>query len=72
MRCSLCDSPVLADTGGGYENPFRRKPCQACGADAGVEELRAELKRVRKQLQRAELEREILKRATAYFAKESQ
>lgn len=45
---------------------------ESCGPDASAEELRAELKRVRKQLQQAELEREILKKATAYFAKESQ
>jgi transposase len=38
---------------------------------ATVEELRQENKRLRQQLKRAELEREILKRATAYFAKES-
>lgn len=43
---------------------------EPCGPDA-TEELRAELKRLRKKLQRAELEREILKKATAYFAKES-
>ena len=43
-----------------------------CGPDATTDELRAELKRVRKQLREAELEREILKKATAYFAKESQ
>ena len=42
-----------------------------CGDDATVEELQAELKRLRKQLKRTELEREILKKATAYFAKES-
>jgi transposase len=42
-----------------------------CGEDAGLDELRAENKRLCKQLQRAELEREILKKATAYFAKES-
>jgi transposase len=36
-----------------------------------VEELREENKRLRKELRRAELEREILKKATAYFAKES-
>ena len=35
------------------------------------EELREEIKRLRKQLKRAEVEREILKKATAYFAKES-
>ena len=33
--------------------------------------LREENKRLRQQLKRAELEREILKKATAYFAKES-
>ena len=36
------------------------------------DELRAENKRLRQELRRAELEREILKKATAYFAKESQ
>lgn len=34
---------------------------ELCGDDATVEELKAELVRVRKQLKRAELEREILK-----------
>jgi transposase len=43
----------------------------ACGEQATVEELRDEVARLRKQLKRAELEREILKKATAYFAKES-
>ncbi|UUO05983.1 transposase [Blastopirellula sp. J2-11] len=43
-----------------------------CGDDASLEDLRAENKRLRKELQQAELEREILKKATAYFAKESQ
>jgi len=43
----------------------------ACGENASVEELRSEVARLRKQLKRAELEREILKKATAYFAKES-
>ena len=42
-----------------------------CGEDAGLNELREENKRLRQQLKRAELEREILKKATAYFAKES-
>lgn len=46
-------------------------PPVPCGENASVEELRAEVARLRKQLQRAELEREILKKATAYFAKES-
>ena len=47
-------------------------PPVPCGDDATVTELQAENKRLRKQLKRAELEREILKKATAYFAKESQ
>ena len=42
-----------------------------CGEHATVEELQDENKRLRQQLKRAELEREILKKATAYFAKES-
>jgi transposase len=47
-------------------------PPEPCGEDATVSELQAENKRLRKQLKRAEMEREILKKATAYFAKESQ
>ena len=46
-------------------------PPTPCGENATVEELREEVARLRKQLKRAELEREILKKATAYFAKES-
>ena len=46
-------------------------PPKPCGEDATVDELREENRRLRKQLKRAELEREILKKATAYFAKES-
>ncbi len=45
---------------------------EACGEEASTDELQAEVKRLRKALKRAELEREILKKATAYFAKESQ
>jgi transposase len=41
---------------------------EPCGESATLAELR---KRLRRQLQRAELKREILKKATAYFAKES-
>ena len=37
-----------------------------------VEQLEAEVRRLRKQLRQAELEREILKKATADFANESQ
>lgn len=43
-----------------------------CGEGATLDELRAENQRLRQALRRAELEREILKKATAYFAKESQ
>jgi len=46
-------------------------PPEPCGEDATLAELREENQRLRKQLRRAELEREILKKATAYFAKES-
>ena len=45
---------------------------EPCGDDASVEDLKAENKRLRKELRNAEIEREILKKATAYFAKESQ
>ena len=44
---------------------------EPCGENATIDELREENKRLRRQLRRAELEREILKKATAYFAKES-
>jgi transposase len=43
----------------------------SCGDDATIEQLRAENRRLQRQLRQAELEREILKKATAYFAKES-
>ena len=45
---------------------------EPCGENATSQQLREENKRLRKQLRKAELEREILKKATAYFAKESQ
>lgn len=47
-------------------------PPAPCGDDATVSQLQAENKRLRRELKRAEMEREILKKATAYFAKESQ
>jgi transposase len=43
-----------------------------CDEDASAELLREEIKQLKKRLQRAEMERDILKKATAYFAKESQ
>ena len=45
---------------------------EPCGDDATIGELHDEVKRLRRALRRAELEREILKKATAFFAKESQ
>lgn len=45
---------------------------EPCGENASLDELRAENQRLRRELRRAEMEREILKKATAYFAKESQ
>lgn len=45
---------------------------EPCGDDATVEQLTAEVKRLRRELRQAEMERAILKKATAYFAKESQ
>jgi len=50
---------------------FAPKP-EPCGDDASVEQLRSENQRLRRELRRAEMEREILKKATAYFARESQ
>lgn len=44
---------------------------EPCGEDASLDQLRAENQRLRRELRRAEVEREILKKATAYFAKES-
>jgi transposase len=53
-----------------WHEKFAPEP-EPCGEGASLQELTAENKRLRKQLQQAEMEREILKKATAYFAKES-
>ena len=45
-------------------------PPTPCGPNASIDQLQDEVRRLRQQLKRAELEREILKKATAYFAKE--
>lgn len=47
-------------------------PPKEPGNDASLEELRQENKRLKQLLKRAEMEREILKKATAFFAQESQ
>lgn len=44
---------------------------EAAGDDASLAELKAENQRLKRELRQAEMEREILKKATAYFAKES-
>mgnify|MGYP000888608154 CR=1 FL=1 len=44
---------------------------EPCDDDASAAALQDEIKRLKKRLQRAEMEREILKKATAYFARES-
>jgi len=54
----------------GWHKKYAPEPA-ACDENATFDELREENKRLRRQLKRAELEREILKKATAYFAKES-
>ena len=47
-------------------------PPREPASDASLEELRQENKRLKQLLKRAEMEREILKKATAFFAQESQ
>lgn len=54
----------------------RRKQERSAAISLGVEHndpaaLRARIAELEKQLRRAEMEREILKKATAYFAKEN-
>jgi transposase len=58
--------------------PTLRQWCQKHAAQNGpaadklkLKELEEENRQLRRQLRQAELEREILKKATAYFAKES-
>lgn len=63
--CGVCDQTVR-----NWHRKLALKPAPA-GDDASVEELKAEVKRLRKELKKAEMERAILEKATAYFAKES-
>ncbi len=62
---------VSANSLRGWYEKYAPAP-EACGADATFQQLQEELKRLRKKLREAEMEREILKKATAFFAKESQ
>lgn len=61
----VCDATLRA-----WHAKLAPRP-EPCGDDATVEEMKVEIVRLRKDLRRAELEREILKKATAYFARES-
>ena len=63
--CGVCDQTVR-----NWHGNLALKNASA-GDGASVEELKAEVKRLRKELKRAEMERAILEKATAYFAKES-
>ncbi len=62
---------VLAGSLRDWHRKYAPEP-EPCGEGATIEELEAENKRLRRKLRDAEIEREILKKATAYFAKESQ
>jgi transposase len=46
-------------------------PPEPVGDDAHLAEVKAQNVRLRREVQRVEMEREILKKATAYFARES-
>jgi len=54
-----------------WHERFAPEP-KPCGPDATLGDLQAENRRLRDQLKEAETDLEILKKATAYFAKESQ
>ena len=51
-----------------WHTKFASVPNASNGAAVTVEQLQADNKRLRRQLKRAEIEREILKKATTYFA----
>ena len=53
-----------------WHKKYAQQPAP-CGQGATVEQLQAENNRLRKQLKQAEMEREILKNATAYFARQN-
>jgi transposase len=83
LKSSLGRQPVVSPCRRRFLDDFKRDAVRlvveekytfaaaACSESATFDELREENKRLRRQLKRAELEREILKKATAYFAKES-
>jgi transposase len=50
---------------------LKRFPLDAAAQPDGAGAVQAELKRLREEVRRLTMEREILKKATAFFAKES-
>jgi len=52
-------------------NAWRKKYGQGSSHDASFNDQETEIKRLRAELKRVTEERDILKKATAYFAKES-
>ena len=64
-------APVVAKELGVNINTLYAWLSQADSESSGEAALLAEIKKLNKALKQAEMERDILKKATAYFAKES-
>jgi transposase len=74
QKCSIAAAAKAV----GVSDPTMRQwvaqiaaPIPVCGPEATIDELRYENRRLKAALKRAELECEILKKATAFFARES-
>jgi len=63
---------IPAGSIGNWVGATRAGRVKSSPGDQSVGELSAEITRLRKELAEARMEREILKKAAAYFAKESQ
>jgi len=55
----------------GWVNRYKKENDLIVASDKKGDDLHAELKRLRKENAKLKMEREILKKATAYFAKET-
>lgn len=55
----------------GWVKALKEDPAQAFPGHGRMKPEQAEIERLKKELQRVKAERDILKKATAYFAKES-